>query len=135
MIPTEGGCLCTAVRYRVHGAPHSSIICHCVSCRRASAAATVAWITVERAAFELVRGEVRFYKSSPGVTRGFCGACGSQITYENASNPNSLDVTTASLDDPNAFAPNQEVWLEDKIRWQPVNPTLQQHRRGNGEAV
>jgi len=43
---SEGGCLCGAVRYRMVGAPLSSAICHCASCRRASGAPTVAWLTV-----------------------------------------------------------------------------------------
>lgn len=41
----EGGCLCGAVRYRVGGAPISSGICHCRSCRRTSGSPTLPYVT------------------------------------------------------------------------------------------
>jgi len=44
----EGGCLCKAVRFRVTGDPLHSVICHCHSCRRASGAPSVAWLTFDR---------------------------------------------------------------------------------------
>jgi hypothetical protein len=31
------------------------------------------------------------------------------------------DVTTATLDDPDAFAPAKEIWLEEKIGWSAVD--------------
>ena len=40
---TEGGCLCGAIRYRVIAEPIARSICHCLSCRRASGAPSVAW--------------------------------------------------------------------------------------------
>ncbi|HTO45105.1 MAG TPA: GFA family protein [Burkholderiales bacterium] len=131
-LQAEGGCLCRAVRYRVTGAPLSSIICHCQSCRRASAAPSVAWLTFEAASFEVLSGELRNFRSSPGVTRRFCAVCGSPITYENDRDTGSIDVTTASLDDPNRFPPAREVWLEHKIAWEATNGTLDQFPRGGG---
>ena len=123
---SEGGCLCGAVRYRIADPPLSSAICHCTSCRRASGAPTVAWVTVDRKQFEILSGKPAAFRSSPGVKRQFCGQCGSPLTYENAQSPGSIDITTASLDDPNGFPPSVEVWLEDKISWQPTDPNLRQ---------
>ena len=62
--------------------------------------------------------------------RRFCGRCGSQLTYENASSPNTIDVTTASLDDPNSFAPTMEVWLEHQLTWAVANQSLGHFARG-----
>jgi hypothetical protein len=120
----EGGCLCGAVRYRIEGTPQSSVVCHCASCRRASGATPVAWITVEQARFELVRGSLQTYHSSPGVTRRFCARCGSALTYAIATSPGSIDVTTATLDDPDAHPPTADVWLSDKVSWQPTDPAI-----------
>ena len=39
----EGGCLCGAIRYRVRGAPLSTTLCHCRSCRLACGGPTLAW--------------------------------------------------------------------------------------------
>jgi hypothetical protein len=107
-MPSEGGCLCGAIRYRIEGAPLSSIVCHCATCRRASGGSTVAWLTVNRARFEILSG-------SPSA---FGGTCGTALTYENTKNPTTIDITTSSLDDPNQFPPTEEVWLEHKLSWQ-----------------
>lgn len=131
---SEGGCLCSAIRYRIRGAPLSTIICHCATCRRANAAPTVAWLTVDRTQFEMLSGHPSSYRSSPGVIRRFCGICGSQITYESATSPGTIDVTTASLDKPSIFPPSSEVWLEHKVPWQPINETLDQFLHGSAAA-
>lgn len=36
--------------------------------------------------------------------------------------PDTIDMTTASLDDPDAYPPTTEVWLEDRLSWQPTSP-------------
>jgi hypothetical protein len=120
----EGGCFCGAVRYQLTSSPVSSAICHCESCRRASGAPSVAWVTVEREKFQIIKGEPAAYASSPGVVRRFCGRCGSPLTYENSKFPRTIDITTATLDDPNRFPPTQEVWLADRVPWQPTNADL-----------
>jgi len=125
----EGGCLCGAVRYRLSGSPLHSVICHCLSCRRAGGAPTVAWLTFERTRFEWLSGRAQPYVSSPGVLRCFCGSCGSPLSYENEASPGTIDVTTASLDDANRFPPTREVWLEHKLSWQGANPALEPFAR------
>lgn len=127
----EGGCLCGAIRYRITGTARSSVICHCASCRRASGAPTVAWLTVDRDRFEVLRGAARAFHSSPGVIRRFCADCGSALTYENSKSPLTIDITSASLDDPGAFPPTAEVWLAHKISWQAARADLSQHREGS----
>ena len=124
---SEGGCLCGAVRYRISGAPVSSVICHCRSCRLASGAPTVAWLTVQRPQLEFLFGTPRAFKSSPGVVRQFCATCGSALTYENAASPSTIDLTTATLDDPNRFPPTEEVWVAHKVPWQVSDAALAQH--------
>jgi hypothetical protein len=125
----EGGCFCGAIRYRVAGAPVSSLICHCASCRRAGGAPSVAWLTFDRQAMEFIRGEPRSRRSSPDVVRRFCGVCGTGITYEHAADPDTIDVTTASMDDPTAFPPTREVWVEEKLWWEAFNNALDQYPR------
>ena len=123
----EGGCFCGAVRYHLTVSPESSAICHCESCRRASGATSVAWVTVEREKFRIVKGEPAAYPSSPGVLRRFCDRCGSPLTYENSKTPRTIDITTVTLDDPNRYPPTHEVWLSDRLPWQPTNPDLRHY--------
>jgi hypothetical protein len=126
----EGGCLCKAIRYRVSGTPVFSVICHCNTCRRASGSPSVAWVTFERNQVEFLAGPARSYESSPGVARKFCGLCGTAISFETAESPSAIDLTTISLDDPTAFPPTQEVWLEHRVPWEAVNQALGQYPRG-----
>ncbi|MBS0448319.1 MAG: GFA family protein [Proteobacteria bacterium] len=120
----EGGCLCGAVRYAIGAPPQTSLICHCRTCRRASAAPSVAWITVDRAQFAFTAGTPASFSSSPPVTRTFCAQCGSPLTYITDKYPESIDVTTVSLDEPERYAPTREVWLEYKLAWEPTDPHL-----------
>ena len=115
--PIEGGCFCGAVRYSASAAPSSSMICHCRSCRRAGGAPAVPWVTFAKADFRFTAGEPRFFASSPPVRRGFCAACGTPLTYEHAERPTEIDVTTASLDAPDAFPPTYHAWLADDLAW------------------
>lgn len=127
----EGGCFCGAIRFRLIGDPLHSLICHCTSCRRASGAPSVAWLTFDRRQVEFLCGEARCFRSSPGVVRRFCANCGSQISYETDASPASIDLTTASLDDPAAFPPSREVWVEDKLGWEALDDSLEHCARGS----
>jgi hypothetical protein len=127
MTQIEGGCLCGAIRFRATETPRSSIICHCRTCRRASAAPSVAWLTLDRGSFELIRGAPRRFASSPGVVRTFCVDCGSPLTYESEVRPHVIDVTTMSLDDESLFPPTQEEWLSHKLVWEATGPSLVQY--------
>jgi len=124
-----GGCLCGAVRYEVSGAVRSLCYCHCASCRRASGAPMVPWGTFDRERFRLTRGELREYRSSAEVTRGFCARCGSSLTYQHTARGKDIDVTLATLDAPERLAPEMHVWVGEKIPWVTINDQLPQFIR------
>jgi hypothetical protein len=116
-VEIAGGCLCGAVRYAVTGPPVNSGICHCRTCRKAASAPSLPYVGFPVGAFRFTRGEPVAFNSSAPVTRSFCGRCGSPLTYRHADHPESLDVMTCSLDDPEAFAPTRHVWMSDKLTW------------------
>jgi hypothetical protein len=119
-----GGCLCGATRFRFTGEPLALSVCHCRSCRRASGAASVAWTVVRTDAFAFIAGSPTTFRSSPAVRRTFCPACGTPLTYQHDDSPLTIDIATATLDDPDAFAPTCEIWLSQRIRWASVDPSL-----------
>jgi len=129
----EGGCLCGAVRYRVKGAPQSSSLCHCRSCRLACGAPAVAWVAYRADHVDLLHGEPASMHSSPKVVRSFCPRCGTPLTYRHADEPGVIELTTATLDHPERFPPTREIWLEHRIGWQGVDAKLVPHLRGSGE--
>jgi hypothetical protein len=113
----EGGCFCGAIRYRATARPTHSMVCHCRSCRRVAAAPVVAWVTFAKAEFRIVQGRASEFHSSAPVLRTFCPACGTPLTYEHSDHPEIIDVTTCSLDQPQAYPPTQHSWLSHDLPW------------------
>ena len=112
-----GGCLCGAVRYRTPIPKNAPTLCHCASCRRAAGAHAVGLYTVDREHVVFVAGRPTEYRSSPKVLRGFCGRCGTALTYWHADWPADLSFTIASLDDPRLTAPADHTWMADAVAW------------------
>jgi len=127
----EGGCLCGTVRYRATGRPLGSAICHCRSCQRASGAPSVAWLTFRSAELSFPAQAPRSHVSSPGVTRSFCDRCGTPLTYRSDKWPDTVDVTTASLDAAAEFPPAKEIWLEHRLPWEPLSDDLPHYPRSS----
>jgi len=121
-----GGCFCGALRYEVSGAPLSLCYCHCESCRRAAGSPAVAWGTFERSGFRVTRGSMAELSSSPRVLRGFCGRCGSCLTYSHEARPAEIDVTIATLADAAQLAPTMHLWVADKLPWVRIDDGLPQ---------
>ena len=118
MTPTlEGGCMCGEMRYAVDGPPTNTMICHCQSCRRVAAAPVVAWVTFPKTNFTWLRGEPASFHSSEPVRRTFCSTCGTPLTYEHCDSPDTMDVTTCSLDDPERYPPTHHSWLSHDLHW------------------
>jgi len=121
---TTGGCLCGAVRYEARGAGFHATLCHCASCRRATGAPVVAWVSFTAAGFGFTRGTPARHRSSAEVERSFCAACGTPLTYRHDTLPDEVDVTTASLDDPSAFPPGDQTWTSERLPWLTIGADL-----------
>jgi hypothetical protein len=124
----EGGCHCGAIRYQAGGRPYHATLCHCLDCRRSSGAAFMAWFSLPARDFAVTRGRLALYASSPGVQRGFCGDCGSSLTYRD-TRLNEVDVSVATLDAPEAMPPADQIWVQSRISWTERMPGLPAHAR------
>jgi hypothetical protein len=111
-----GRCLCRAVSYQCGAPVLPPCFCHCESCRRASGAHVVAWVTVNRETFS-INGPVRTFASSPPVLRQFCGQCGTPLTYWNEELPGTIDIALTTLDKPDTMPPADHIWMEDALSW------------------
>lgn len=133
----DGGCLCGSVRYRVTAPPVAVAYCHCPSCRRASGAPATAWAMFAEDAFEWRGTEASSYASSPGVTRTFCGRCGTPLVYLADALPGLVDVTVGSFDDPAALRPEMHIWETKRLPWLEIADGLPRHAEfpplGDGE--
>ena len=127
-----GGCFCGAVRFKIDGPEEFACFCHCNSCQRAAGAPVVAWATYARNTLRVTRGEMHFFHSSPGVTRGICSTCGTSISYEHADRPGDIDLTLNSLDDPSAPSLRAHIWTEDQSPWLILGDELPVYKKNIG---
>jgi hypothetical protein len=116
----EGGCFCGFVRYRVEGPTSCETNCHCTICRRTSGAPFVAWFTVPADRFALLAGAPAGFASSDHGSRTFCPRCGTPLTFRSAKEPDVIDVTTCSLDDPAAAPPRDHTRTSARLPWLPL---------------
>jgi hypothetical protein len=112
-----GHCFCGFIRYQVSGTPFHETNCHCSICRRTSGAPFVAWFTVKRADFTLLTGEPASFRSSDHGTRTFCPHCGTQVTFQSTHNPDEIDVTIGSLDEPERVPPRDHTHVSSRLPW------------------
>ena len=126
-VTVQGGCQCGGVRYRVQGIGEHRGLCHCTSCRKVTGSPMVAWVTFPSAGFTLLQGAPTRFAASSRAWRSFCPACGTPLTYQRVDSPQSIDVTTCSLDEPGAFAPEQHIWMEDALPWVDTLAALPRH--------
>lgn len=112
-----GRCLCGAVQYQTGIPILPATICHCRSCQLAAGAHSLGLYTVERGTAAFTQVQPVEYRSSPKVLCGFCGTCGTALTYRHADWPTELSFTIASLDDQNLVVPVDHTWMTHAIPW------------------
>ncbi|WP_157015173.1 GFA family protein [Mesorhizobium xinjiangense] len=107
-----GGCQCGAVRFRIEGALGEPSVCHCRMCQKAFGNFYAPLVSVRKAKLAWTRGEPKRFQSSNHVRRGFCGECGTPLTYEA---PDGIALAIAAFDDPTGIAPAVQFGLEGKL--------------------
>ena len=113
----RGGCFCGDIRYEAGGTPFNETNCHCSICRRTTGAPFVTWFSVERSQFRFVAGTPALFNSTDKGARHFCPRCGTQLTFEHRDAPGEVDVTTASLDDPESVPPRDHTRTSSRLAW------------------
>jgi hypothetical protein len=129
----KGGCFCGNVRYAVIGEPLSISICHCTSCKKSAGAPSVAWAVYALNDFRIIKGDQTFYSSSPSVRRGHCSVCGTSLTFFELGE-DTVDVTIASMDDPDQIIPTKEIWLSHRLAWEEVSNRRARFVKGSPNA-
>ena len=128
----NGQCHCGAVKYEMSSDTVYQAICHCADCRRHSGAPMVAWGLVGKDRIT-IHGETTEYASSEHGRRHFCPACGTSLFYTSDQIfPGQIDVQIATLDDPDAIAPDAQIQVAERIRWMARAHELPQFERYPG---
>lgn len=111
-----GGCQCGTVRFAVTGDPRRISLCHCRMCQRALGAPFAIYAVLKPEQVTWTAGRPTVWASSNVAGRGFCPACGTQLTYE-ANDGKSIDILSAVFDDPTDLGPTVAIGVEGKLPW------------------
>lgn len=121
--PLTGGCLCGEIRYRATGPFRDVIACHCEQCRRASGHHLAA-TAVPKPGFEILSDEtLRWFESSPGVRRGFCGRCGSNLFWMVEESAH-VSIFAGTLDQPTGLRLIRHIYCADKADYYEIEDGL-----------
>jgi len=113
----RGHCLCGAVSFAARGEPRWVAHCHCESCRRATSSAVATYAGFPTTSVEWTGARPAEFRSSPGVLRRFCGACGSPVSFEGERWPDEIHLFVPSFDEPETFRPACHVHVDEQLRW------------------
>ncbi|MEM9965731.1 MAG: GFA family protein [Asticcacaulis sp.] len=108
----SGGCQCGAIRFRVEGDLGKASICHCRMCQKAFGNFFAPLVSVHEGTLFWMTAEPKRFQSSNHVRRGFCGDCGTPLTYEA---PDGLALAIAAFDDPSGIVPVIQFGTEGKL--------------------
>jgi hypothetical protein len=112
-----GGCQCGAVRFRVQAPNRRPSICHCRMCQKATGGPFGAYATFPTAALHWTRGQRKLFQSSNDIARGFCGDCGTPLTFEPVAGGNHISLTICAFDDPSTLAPELQLDVAARTPW------------------
>lgn len=113
----NGRCLCGGVRFETRGAPRFISNCHCETCRRASSAPSVTWAGFRDEQVTLSGDALAGFASSPGVTRSFCGTCGSPIAFRGEQWAGETHIPVCAFEAPETMAPTDDHFETEKLPW------------------
>lgn len=132
MTEFTGGCLCGAVRYRAEAEPLFMANCHCLDCRKSSAAGHKSLFGLPESSLEFT-GELKEYDvtadSGGTVSHKFCPTCGSQVFSATTNGGGSVAVVAATLDDPALFSPQASVYASRATPWDPPKDGIPQFEK------
>lgn len=126
-----GACLCGGFRFAARGEPTYRAYCHCVDCRRSTGAPVSMLVGYRSEEVEFTGEEPEKYRSSEGVTRAFCGACGGSVSYEDERLPGEIHLHAGLFDDPESFPPLTHSWHSQAIGWLRIEDQLSRHERSS----
>ncbi len=131
-----GGCLCGAVRFSCSQQPSLVSYCHCRMCQKQTGGLFSVMANFPRAAVMWSGKERILRRSSPLAVRGFCGDCGTPLSfqYEDAEH---TSVSVGALEHPERVRPTQHGGIESRIAWvanrstrvrKPIRPIVRDRR-------
>jgi hypothetical protein len=131
MAGLTGGCMCRAVRYELKSEPFDCGWCHCRTCQLNSGAPAMAFASVKQGDWVATRGQasIRTIRSSSFGHRSSCGECGTPLYVRVDHQPETIDFSIVTLDEPDTVRPEFHIFWSSKIDWFDPGDDLPKHAR------
>jgi hypothetical protein len=146
----HASCLCGEVRWEVDGPlrpptqpPALAALfmshCHCGRCRKAHGAPYATYLVVREGLLRVTHGRERTvsWESSPGITRPFCGGCGS-VVPDGVAFSGFVSAPAGNFDDDPGVSPTSHIFVASKAPWVEIAgdlPRFDAHPTGVGAPV
>ena len=118
--PSEGGCACGTVRYRLASEPLFVHCCHCLNCQQQTGSAFVINLLIEADRVELLAGEpqpVDVPRDDGSMQRIFrCPTCQVAV-FSQYTHPEVRFVRAGTLDEPRSVVPDVHIFTRSKVGW------------------
>jgi hypothetical protein len=123
--------MCGAIRYELASDPFDCGWCHCRTCQLISGSPAMVFASVPIEDFRWTDGEseVSDVKSSSFGRRKFCSRCGTPFLMQVDHQPETVDFSVATLDNPDVVAPSFHIFWSSKIKSFDPGDTLPRHDR------
>lgn len=111
-----GHCYCGAIKYKVSGDPAIKVQCHCRECQYLSGGSANVTIGMPEANFAYTEGAPNKFKRPDlpnGVTREFCGNCGTQMLSRAPGLAGVVLIKVGTMDEPSLFSPDMAIFTAD----------------------
>ncbi len=117
--------MCGAVAYRVDEPLRDVLACHCTQCRKSSGNFVTATACAKSDLNIAGEAALSWFESSPGVRRGFCSICGSQLFWDVADR-NTMSIFAGTLDGESGLRLTGHIFCEAKGDYYEITDGLPQ---------
>jgi hypothetical protein len=117
-----GACRCGLISSESRRDPFRTSYCHCRDCRKQSGAPVMAFVCFSEADLTW-HGDPTTWRAG-GVTRSFCGYCGSQIGYRDEKLPGEIYLSLGFMDEPERYPPQVHAFEKRRLPFLHIDDEL-----------
>jgi hypothetical protein len=110
-------CFCGEITAELLGEPFWINYDHDDDCRKAIGSPLTVWVGYRPPQFHLLSGQPKSFSRTRGVTRSFCGRCGTSIGYQDEGIRDELYLTIGFFDHPERFKPAAHGYWSMRLPW------------------
>ena len=119
-----GRCYCGETRVQANN--HKTILyCHCHDCRRSAGAPVTAFVEFSTDDVSVLGPQLKSVSINSGVTRMFCGSCGTPVAGVYDYLPGMIYVSLGLLDQADQLEPQMHAHHHSKIAWLHIDDDLE----------